>query len=202
MFRLNSTKHFLSCSIVALFFAAAPAYALIDFEDATVVNTAQLGGTMTFGGFDFSSSGAMAVVKNLPYGADNGTKFFVFQTPNYEVSVTSHDHTPFKLTSLDLGGWLNFGNTSGEVKLTGQRTDGTLTTMTTIVSSASFLQLVVPADFTNLLSLRLGLTSFPGPAYVGIDNIQISPVPEPENVALFLAGLGLLGCMAKRGKRA
>lgn len=39
-----------------------------------------------------------------------------------------------------------------------------------------------------------------GADYVKLDNVTISPVPEPETYAMMLAGLGLLGFMARRKK--
>ena len=36
----------------------------------------------------------------------------------------------------------------------------------------------------------------------GIDNLQIAAVPEPETYALFMAGLGLMGTVARRRKAA
>lgn len=211
MFSPHSIKCFIVTGVASIMIGAAPAYAAIDFENANGVNIPQKGGVMTFDGFDFSSNYTMAVINGMSsYGADNGTNYFVFeavkgggQSSSSELVLTRHDGTPFRLTSLDLGGWLGFiKDVPGEVKLVGQRVDGTQAIMSTMISSKSFSQVAAAADFTNLLSLSFALSNYPGTAYIGIDNIQVSPVPEPENIALFLAGLGLLGCMAKRGKRA
>ena len=61
--------------------------------------------------------------------------------------------------------------------------------------------------FNNLVSLQFqdsasgGFLSAPG---FGVDNINLDPsaVPEPETYAMMLAGLGLLGFVARRRKRA
>jgi hypothetical protein len=63
------------------------------------------------------------------------------------------------------------------------------------------LGLTVARAFTSATGIRIGF----GPtAYnVGINNINftINPVPEPESYALLLAGLGLMGAVARRKSR-
>ncbi|MBI5789952.1 MAG: PEP-CTERM sorting domain-containing protein [Rhodocyclales bacterium] len=47
--------------------------------------------------------------------------------------------------------------------------------------------------------------AFPSRDYVGLDNVSVqavaAPVPEPETYALMLAGLGLMGFVARRRKQ-
>lgn len=64
------------------------------------------------------------------------------------------------------------------------------------VSSA----LASPGTYT----LRFASVSNEGQLQLGIDNISlsVSPVPEPETYALFLAGLGLMGFVARRRNNA
>ena len=35
---------------------------------------------------------------------------------------------------------------------------------------------------------------------IGLDNVSVTAVPEPETYALFIAGLGLMGFVARRRK--
>jgi hypothetical protein len=60
--------------------------------------------------------------------------------------------------------------------------------------------LASPGTYT----LRFASVSNEGQLQVGIDNISLSvtPVPEPETYALLLAGLGLMGFVARRRNNA
>jgi hypothetical protein len=52
-------------------------------------------------------------------------------------------------------------------------------------------------------STALSFTSTTGgDAGIALDNITITPVPEPETYALMLAGLGLVGFTARRRSNA
>lgn len=55
---------------------------------------------------------------------------------------------------------------------------------------------------TTLITL---LESSPARDYIGLDNVSVeavaAPVPEPETYAMMLAGLGLLGVVARRRKQ-
>ena len=37
---------------------------------------------------------------------------------------------------------------------------------------------------------------------IALDNISVTPVPEPETYAMLLAGLGLMGAVARRRRQA
>jgi hypothetical protein len=51
--------------------------------------------------------------------------------------------------------------------------------------------------FTNLRSFELGGYTG-GTGYIAVDNILVTAVPEPETIAMLLAGLGVLGFVARR----
>jgi hypothetical protein len=91
-----------------------------------------------------------------------------------------------------LGGWENFATTTN-LTITGTRFDNTTVTFDALVTPNKFSTFVL-ADFTNLRSVTLGST--PGGAYVAVDNIQVSPVPEPETYAMLLAGVAMLAGVA------
>jgi hypothetical protein len=66
--------------------------------------------------------------------------------------------------------------------------------------------IVTQHEFASVLSnvtrLHIDADWYVGPDNVRLDNVTISPVPEPETYAMMLAGLGLLGFMARRKRTA
>ncbi|MDB5998381.1 MAG: hypothetical protein JWP52_80 [Rhizobacter sp.] len=85
--------------------------------------------------------------------------------------------------------------------------DGKVTTLATTSQPGSGVQTFsFTADHTGSLSLAFGVIDtgdYVGVSSLQVENLQssvISPVPEPTNVALLLAGLGVVGFVAKRRK--
>jgi hypothetical protein len=65
----------------------------------------------------------------------------------------------------------------------------------------SFVTGVSTPLFTNLDSITMRIDGYPNrTVYVAIDNLVLTPVPEPETYALLLAGLGLLAVIGRRRK--
>jgi hypothetical protein len=173
----------------------ARAQAAITFED---VSTGNVGITAAFtsGGytFSYSSSSPIAVhgISNVTgFGASNGTNYLLYASGVGTETFTSGNGA-FNLSGLDLGGWENFATTTN-LTITGTRFDNTTVTFDALVTPNKFSTFVL-ADFTNLRSVTLGST--PGGAYVAVDNIQVSPVPEPETYAMLLAGVAMLAGVA------
>ncbi len=59
------------------------------------------------------------------------------------------------------------------------------------------------ADSANMLLTIRGLALPAGNAYIGLDNVRVTPgvvgaVPEPETYALMLAGLAMIGSLVRR----
>ena len=80
--------------------------------------------------------------------------------------------------------------------------NGVELTVTNTVDAGGNLSLakLFPANFVGPLQLVVNFTSGGNGSYSG--NINVTAVPEPETYALMLAGLGLVGFMARRRKAA
>lgn len=133
-----------------------------------------------------------AGLKDVAYGASGGTPEIAFlPAAGYQV----------KLLSFELGSW---GGTE-------RSTQVSLLDGATSVFSQAFSVARTPVTFddknkanyalpdlwsTAGLRLRFG----PDGYNVGIDNIkfQVTPVPEPGTLALFLAGIGMMGFAIRR----
>ena len=177
----------------------AQAQATITFED---VSTGNVGITAPFtsGGYTFSYSSiypnAVHGISNITNGgASNGTNYLVYAA-GVGTETFSSGSGAFNLSSLDLGGWENF-STIADLKITGTRFDNTTVTFDALVTPGKFNTFVL-TDFTNLRSVSLGST--PGGAFVAVDNIQVSPVPEPQTYAMLLVGMAMLAAVTRYRK--
>jgi hypothetical protein len=184
--------------IGALFPFALAQAATITFEDVSL----SIGPTtapFTSGGYSFSytpgdTPGGIHGVTNLSYRGD-GSNYLVYES-GVGTETFSSLSGAFNLTSLDLEGGLNFPSTAN-LTITGTRFDNTTVTYTAPIEPAVFKPYVLN-DFTNLRSVTLG--SIKGGAYIAVDNIQVSPVPEPQTYAMLLAGMAMLAGVARYRK--
>jgi hypothetical protein len=103
----------------------------------------------------------------------------------------------FNLDSIDLGGWLGFPTESQSIALTGYKSNGDVVIASFVVSNV--FATYRPLNFNSVVRVALGGLS--NPAYVAVDNIVTSPVPELESFAMLLAGLGLLGFVQARRRK-
>lgn len=73
---------------------------------------------------------------------------------------------------------------------------GTFSDVSSIPSSESYFSLLT--DGSDVITkLRFRSVESPGFAFE-VDNLRISPVPEPQTYAILLAGLGAIGFVARR----
>jgi hypothetical protein len=192
-------------TLVATLFLSPAAAAAVDFERNAIVFPAANGNApLHADGFTFTTSFYQGVVSGLSaYGADNGTRYLAYYAGAPGVlRFQRDDAASFSLASLDLGASVNFGG-SDTVRITGHRQGGgTVTTLASITTAAfSTVGLGAGLGFTDLSTLEIGSAAiFPG--YVVVDNIQllvpVNAIPEPGREALLLAGLGLIGLLARR----
>lgn len=153
--------------------------------------------------FDFSASGwgvfgpGSGACCNVNY---NGTPAMFAdgdRSGNAHVIMTDNAGGTFSVSSLDAAAyWIG---ASGSVELVGAIHGGG-TVSTTLATGGTWTHYAL-SGFSNLDSLTFrdtqsgGFLSAPG---FGIDNINTSPVPEPETYALMIAGLALVGLATRR----
>ncbi|MDR7305638.1 PEP-CTERM sorting domain-containing protein [Rhodoferax saidenbachensis] len=184
-----------ACIGLATLLAGGQAVAsTVSFEDLSSP-LAATSTTLVSTGYQFSTTDLHGIFDASGFGASNGTHFLVYRSSGAGTeSFAAVSGTAFNVNSIDLGGWHNFGPNPLSIEITGYRTSGLNVTNTISVAPGVFTSFAL-TGFTNLASVRLG--SFAG-AYVAVDNINVSPVPEPETLAMLLAGLGLVGWTVRR----
>lgn len=166
------------------------------------------------GGFTFSSSSYIGVVNGsapgYQYGVSNGSPMLVFfgdQTNFLTISQTNGGL--FSLSSVDVGRWLALGSEYGypgaSLSITGYTGPGLtgaqeLHNSYPLPSNNTFSSLAISSQYASLSfqSLTFHLNGYASGGYVALDNLVLTPVPEPETYALLLAGLGLLAVAARR----
>lgn len=129
---------------------------------------------------------------NVAWGSDNDS------SGTAEIFIKPLDGNPVTLKSFDLGSWPNTDRSTQFTILDG---NGNL-----LMSSGAITVLgAVHSHFDINLASVSGIRIQWGPAAynVGIDNIafEVTAVPEPQEYALLLAGLGLVGWAARRRNR-
>lgn len=194
---------------ISLFLAFASSAALA--ADPVLVNTGfevnTVGAGYAYGdvatGWDFSGGAGVSANNTAWKGVTTSGNYFAFLQVVSSISQTFSSGS-LSNYSFSFDSALRPGYQSGQtvqVSLDGQLL-GTVASMTTAWITTTFSATNVAAG-THTLSfsgtadyLQFGDTS------AFIDNIRmtVTPVPEPETYAMMLAGLGLLGCMARRKK--
>jgi hypothetical protein len=111
--------------------------------------------------------------------------------------LTQVNGAAFTLGAIDLAVMYPGITAEGAVSVTfsGTRADSSTVSQTFVVNDGA-VQTFSFAGFTNLTSV----TWNNDPMYHQFDNLNVTAVPEPGSVAMFIAGLGALGALARRRK--
>ena len=197
--------------LYALAFAAgcsAPlAYAdTITFDNPDLTSVAVRPTIFTTQGFVFTAIDYELIGGGVePYS--NGTNVLKFAphdivsgTETNAVTFRRQDAALFNLNSLEFSPGDYAGN-DVRMGIKGVFADGS--------SVSGFVQAhngggLTPVDFvgwTNLASVVL-TGNLLSQSYVQVDNINVTAVPEPASYAMLFAGLGLLGIVGRRARRA
>ncbi len=100
----------------------------------------------------------------------------------------------FSLVSIDLAE-LFIGEVDYSVTFTGTKADASVVTQSFVLDGAFGAEtFAFNSDFVGVTAVSWANTA----GYHQFDNINVAAVPEPETYALFLAGLGLVGMIARR----
>ncbi len=192
------TIRFGLASALLLFVAAGRAQA----EVITFENFAPPGGLVNVNpaspyseaGFRLTPSNATSAVFDAAAVVDmpgNTTDFFGFAENNI-ITLTNVAGVPFNLSSLLLGPTILAASPSVTITLVGNFAGGgSLTSTFSLLTTATPVTL---SGFNNLTSVVFSTTDDSG-----IDNINVTPVPEPATMLLF--GAGLAGVAMKVRKR-
>lgn len=135
-------------------------------------------------------------LRNVAFSVVNGGHFA-------EITLVPEPGWAVRLNSFDMGGYSVSDHPGSQVRIL----DGTSNTIlvdyspVTILGAGGTHSTFTPGLTHNgPISIRFGYNDW----NVGIDNInfdQVTAVPEPETYAMLLAGLGLIGFMARRRKQ-
>ncbi|MEX8496127.1 PEP-CTERM sorting domain-containing protein [Sphaerotilus sp.] len=180
------------------------AQAYIEQEQSTGIandapSMAETVGTLSPGGYLFISGARRTEAGVLDGGGGNSADFFRFDVGS-ALSATLTIETPTAAAKPVIG---LFDNTQPEGVLLASAFDDNSTPSTFL----SFTYQLQPGTYYAAVSgFRLGWSDFDGGGNSGwtynlvlsSPQLQAAAVPEPESVAMMLAGLGLLGMVSRR----
>ncbi|HZV65688.1 MAG TPA: PEP-CTERM sorting domain-containing protein, partial [Telluria sp.] len=216
---MNAAKSLVATLILAAASLAPTAYAtVIDFNHLAGTNVPGYsfnygqytwfgpGAGFTDNGFSFVGTSddyligtAYSGANDGSYLAYNGTDYFMAYNT---FTISSATAAPFKVNSLDLARWNDYGNVT-QATLTGYKVGGGTVTQVVNLNTGSNagkqtgndFNTFVLSGFDNLSALTI---SHDGYDYLAMDNLVVNAttVPEPSSLALF--GLAVAGCAFMR----
>ena len=215
-FKTLTANALLACAAVVSTQAHA---AIVDFEDVPAYSQ----GGFSSNGFDFTLAGNGSAITPTgsycgPQCPDNGTNYVVapYNMDAASLTMTRAGGGLFALSSFDGAGAFNFGDGStfipNQIDVTGVLAGGGTVYQSFLIDkstgangSLNFTSYAFSSGFNNLVSVRFSSSGSDIPDYNGfsVDNINataVTAVPEAETYAMLLAGLGMMGVVARRRK--
>jgi hypothetical protein len=92
------------------------------------------------------------------------------------------------------------GDSFGQLLVSGKLSDLGTSGLNTPTLVATDTLNTYDTVFSQDSNIRLGIYSEQFGGTAALDNFSVTPVPEPETYAMFMAGLGLIGFIARRRK--
>lgn len=145
-------------------------------------------------------TGSVDIV-NGNYGAVSGNSIDMLGTPGpgflsqYLLTIVGQMYVLKFDMSSNRGGNNDAAGKALTVSALGSTASQTFSALTPGVFQQSYS--FVANNTSTLLSFSNGTGGYSGPV---LDNVSVTAVPEPETYALMLAGLGLMGAIARRRK--
>lgn len=203
--------HPVLAGIAALSLAGAANASVVTFDDLPVSGN-DIFTFVSSGGFDFNGDHFHIIDTPDSRIVGNGTQFLGAEAAGglgKAVTMTQAGGGLFSLDGLDVAELWRAGeplNDFYQVSLTGnQFGGGVLSSLITLdgiadgPGGANDFQTIALGGWTNLMSVTItGINANGAFGDYSIDNLLVNVVPEPGTYALMLAGLGLVGFMARR----
>jgi hypothetical protein len=180
-------------------FAMQASAAVLDFESlSSVEDNLNVGLSYVESGFRLDDVGGSSAFGFATWGTSNmfytGSTALMNNDYDALTQLTAVGGGNFNLNAMDMAVMFPAIQPDGvDVTFTGTRFDNS-TVATTFHVADSGVQNFTFSGFTNLTKVTWSANS----NVAQFDNINVAAVPEPETYAMFLAGLGLMGFMARR----
>jgi hypothetical protein len=214
---MNFCKAIALTTVTSLALMHAPARAdTVDFNSTLGIPIYPVP-SLSSGGFNFAApmpgdAGGVGIVNGSAplFGAGNGPMLVFYGDNTSFLTVSQTNGGLFSLSALHVGRWFGLGSEYGypeaSLSITGYTGPGltgaqVIRAPYALPSNTTFSLLTIDPQYASFSfqSLTFHLSGTAG-GYVAVDNLVLTPVPEPETYALLLAGLGLLAVVGRRRK--
>ncbi len=188
------------CALLCAALATPARALLVDFEDSVpAVSTT----TASSQGFKFTGSVIFSVGPSVPNHCVNGTRLICdqFGGAANAVTMTQISGGPFDLLGLDLQEGINVASAAAQViRVTGFfGLGGSISADFDLDDNWTTFETFATPGFSALSSATIAPLG--GRQFMGLDNAQVTPVPEPASVALVGVALAGLASVRRRVAR-